>query len=235
MGLCQAIPSTSDITVDEIYTSYDSHLEKTPVRLIEFKEASHDFGVGLMSGINPIDDNYPNVYRIEFKLNLSDKVPDNYMIKSVHNPNMIFYQHQFNDLSKAWRQMVKSNIFNRTRYTCIRTNSLSKSIYRFNHLDFLIGLINGLKMNQSDSISNIILFDRCKLCKVNLKGVLYISVWDIIKTIKQTLDDIMCVNIFEVIRSYCTPIWPLINIDNIQHVTREEYPMKNYTICNWLK
>lgn len=224
----------SDVTISEIHLSHDLHSGRITIPRAKFEEVSHDFGVGLVAG-NPNHD----LYRIESKWGLLGRIPSNYIAKSGRDPRAMFYspdnddilkclQHQFIDLPEAWKQLI-GDITRYIRYTCIHTNRRTRIIYQFNHLDFLKGLINGLNSTRGEKLINeIMLFDRCRLCKVNLKRVLYTTVDDIIKVVKQVLNSVIVLDLFEIIGKYCTPILPLIDIDSIQYVTREEYPMVKY-------
>lgn len=136
-------------------------------------------------------------------------------------------------VSSQWKSLVESFGFCSKRYTCIMTNGFNKTIYKFDSLDFLHGLVNGLASTTSyHFVERIVVFDRYQLCYTKFRLQLGISIENVVKEITSVLDLYLISDIVGIIGEYCISISSIVVIDGIRLIDKSEYPMEKYTHYN---
>jgi hypothetical protein len=198
----------------------------------EFDDINRQFVIGVMVA------NVGLPYRIESDYNLPESITSKYT-NSYHNKFVIYtiYNNEVNnalteicliDAIAKWKILTSASS---ERYTCVKmTDSLNRPVYRFDDLDFLCGLVNGIRSpNYYDIIEHIRVFDRGQPCHVNFKRTKLVNIKDIIKELTCVLDETLLRDLINIIGDYCSAIPPIIKICNIRIIQSYEYPMDQYT------
>jgi hypothetical protein len=205
---------------------------------IQFDDISYQFAIGLLAGNQSVywytinsEHNLPidlSEYTISRQ---ADRMSHSYD-KNNDKIAPIFKQGCLDSLSSEWKLFIESRSCNDKRYTCITTNGLGKVVYKFNHLDFLHGLVNSVRCTgQHCRLNDIIVFDKCRVCCTMLRLEKLVGVDDIAKETKKVLS-LMIVDLINIIIGYCTEIPSIINIDSIRVMGQGEYPTSQYTYYN---
>lgn len=198
---------------------------------------SFDFGVGLVSNTNCLEVKSNDFGALEKFLN-------NYIVcifEPKDLPCDIFNSIQAEDSLEMfimrWEDLLTKYGNNLTgRYVCYNPSIGIETIYQFHDLDFFHGLVNGILVRSFnadnriyENIGKLILFDGGRPLKVVLKHCKEITVEDIASAVNEVLEYIILKDLIGIINTYITLIPEIVNIDSIDLVTSNEYPMKSYT------
>ena len=213
----------SNITVTDLH---DSDANMT------YESVSYQFGIGLIAF------NSHNCYIIESSWKLSKELENRYIIAEYTDPcwkhhcrqlTNILHELSIKLLSKKYRRLIELYGVNSSRYTCIDTRDNSTYVFKFNHLDFLIGLANGhMNMGSIDNVNTLKVFDRYQLCDVNFKIIEAQYINDIIDMITSTLEYVLVLDLINIIKQYCTSIPTMLKLIDVKPITQKRYERSPY-------
>lgn len=227
----------SDITIYEL-----GHYSHQPPSIVTYENVSYHFGMGLIAS------DIPSYYKIESKHELPSSLPSNYIVASFDNdsdkhlilfftmfpkPNAVpnYYMTTVLDkignpslqqLCDKYRKFIESFGVNTYPYTCVIINCNTTTIYKFNHLDFLVGLVNGFKQLKLVELIGSKVFHNYRLCDITY-DIKQANIWNIVDEINTVLKYSLLPDLIKIIEGYCTSITPIIVIDNIQIATEKDH------------